>query len=108
MELRVSLFFHYKNTDMITSNEYFDAQVKSLGYDSATGKSSVGVMEEGSYEFGTSTHETMVVIEGKLIAQLPGEEEWKSYKAGDTFEVAANTSFKVKSVGQTSYLCQYK
>jgi uncharacterized protein YaiE (UPF0345 family) len=48
---------------MITSNEYFDAQVKSLGYVSATGKSSVGVMEEGSYEFGTSTHETMVVIE---------------------------------------------
>jgi uncharacterized protein YaiE (UPF0345 family) len=50
----------------------------------------------------------MVVIEGELIAQMPGEEEWKTYKAGDVFEVLANTSFKVKSVGQTSYLCQYK
>jgi uncharacterized protein YaiE (UPF0345 family) len=93
---------------MITSNEYFDARVKSLGYASAIGKSSVGVMEEGTYEFGTATHETMIVIEGELIAQLPGEDAWKSYKAGDAFEVAANTSFKVKSVGQTSYLCQYK
>jgi uncharacterized protein YaiE (UPF0345 family) len=93
---------------MISSNEYFDSKVKSLGYKSATGNSSVGVMEEGEYEFGTSTHETMIVVEGELIAQLPGESEWKSYKAGSSFEVEANTSFKVKSVGQTSYLCQYK
>jgi uncharacterized protein YaiE (UPF0345 family) len=93
---------------MISSNEYFDKNVKSLGYTSATGNSSVGVMEEGEYEFGTSAHETMVVIEGELIAQLPGETEWKSFKAGSSFQVEANTSFKVKSVGQTSYLCQYK
>lgn len=93
---------------MISVNEYFDATVKSLGYESSKGKSSVGVMEEGEYEFGTSTHETMIVIEGELIAQLPGETTWKSYKNGTSFEVAANTSFKVKSVGQTSYLCQYK
>ena len=91
---------------MITSNEYFDAQVKSLGYESTTGKSSVGVMEEGTYEFGTSTHETMIVIEGELIAQLPGEDTWKSYKAGASFEVEANTSFQVKSVGQTGVVTE--
>lgn len=93
---------------MISSNEYFDAQVKSLGYVSAIGKSTIGVMEEGEYEFGTSAAEIMNVIEGELIVQLPNETEWKSYKAGTAFNVAANTSFKVKSVGQTSYLCQYK
>ena len=93
---------------MISVNEYFNATVKSLGYTSAKGKSTIGVMEEGDYEFGTSTHETMTVIEGELIAQLPNEIEWKSQTAGDKFEVAANTKFKVKSVGQTSYLCQYK
>jgi hypothetical protein len=93
---------------MISANEYFNATVKSLGYTSATGKSTVGVMEEGEYQFDTSTHETMIVIEGELIAQLPNEIAWKSYKAGEQFEVEANTKFKVKSVGQTSYLCQYK
>ena len=97
-----------KGKTMISSNEYFDANVKSLGYTSATGKSSVGVMEEGAYEFGTATHETMIVIEGELIALLPGDTEWKSFKAGTSFEVEGNSSFKVKSVGQTSYLCQYK
>ena len=92
---------------MISVNEYFDKKVKSLGYSTSTGKSTVGVMEEGEYEFGTSTHETMIVIEGELVAQLPNETGWKSYKAGDSFEVEANVVFKVKSVGQSSYLCKY-
>ena len=93
---------------MISVNEYFDKKVKSLGYSTSSGKSTVGVMEEGEYEFGTTLHETIIVIEGKLIALLPNESEWKSYKAGSSFEVEANVSFKVKSVGQSSYLCRYK
>ena len=93
---------------MIASNEYFDAKVKSLGYTSAAGNSTIGVMEPGDYEFGTSSHETMRVIEGDLVALLPGSTEWKSFGAGTSFEVDANSSFKVKSIGQTSYLCQYK
>ena len=93
---------------MISANEYFDGKVESLGYTTTIGKSTVGVMEEGEYEFGTTTHETMIVIEGELIALLPGETEWKSFKAGSSFEVAANVKFKVKSVGQSSYLCRYK
>gem|GEM_PF-6531937 len=43
---------------MITTNEYFDAQVKSLGYSTASGNSTIGVMEAGDYEFGTSSHES--------------------------------------------------
>ena len=93
---------------MISANEYFDATVKSLGYTTANGNSTVGVMEEGNYEFGTSSHETMTVIEGELIALLPGENAEQSYKAGESFEVEANSSFKVKAVVQTSYLCVYK
>ena len=50
----------------------------------------------------------MIVIEGELIAQLPNETEWKSFKTGTSFEVAANVVFKVKSVGQSSYLCRYR
>lgn len=98
---------YLKDYIMISSNEYFDGTVKSLGYTSATGKSTIGVMEPGEYEFNTSDKETMNVVEGELIALLPGEEEWKSYKTGTFFKVGANTSFKVKSVGQTAYLCQY-
>lgn len=93
---------------MINVNEYFDGTVKSLGYDSADGKSTIGVIEPGEYEFGTSSHETMVVVEGELVALLPGQSEWKSFKNSESFEVPANSSFKVKATSQTSYLCKYK
>ncbi|MES2808986.1 MAG: pyrimidine/purine nucleoside phosphorylase, partial [Bacteroidota bacterium] len=70
---------------MINVNEYFDGAVKSLAYTSATGKSTIGVIETGEYEFGTSTHETMTVIEGELVALLPGQQEWKAYTNGQAF-----------------------
>lgn len=93
---------------MISINEYFNGTVKSLGYATEEGKSTVGVMEEGEYEFGTSTAEIMIVIEGEISALLPGESDWKNYKAGDKFEVPANAKFKVQSTGQTSYFCKYQ
>lgn len=93
---------------MINVNEYFNGAVKSLAYQSEEGKSTVGVINPGEYEFGTSQHEIMTVIEGELIALLPGSQEWKSFTSGQKFEVPANASFKVKSVGQSAYLCQYR
>ena len=92
---------------MINSNEYFEGTVKSLAYKSQEGDSTVGVMEPGDYQFGTSAHEKMSVIEGQLDVQMPDSAEWVSYKQGESFEVEANSSFKVKSIGQTAYLCQY-
>lgn len=91
---------------MIIVNEYFDGAVKSLAYEN-NGKSTVGVIEAGTYEFGTSTHETMLVIEGEMEALLPGKTAWQTYTAGQKFEVEANTSFKVKTTAQVSYLCKY-
>jgi uncharacterized protein YaiE (UPF0345 family) len=83
---------------MINVNEYFDGAVKSLAYTAANGKSTIGVIESGEYEFGTSTHETMTVIEGELVALLPGAANWEAFTNGQSFEVPANTSFKVKTV----------
>ncbi|MFD0835012.1 pyrimidine/purine nucleoside phosphorylase [Mariniflexile aquimaris] len=93
---------------MITTNEYFNGNVKSLGYVTPNGKSTLGVMNAGDYEFGTSTHETMIVVEGEMTVKLPEASEWVTYKAGEAFEVDANKKFQVKVSAQTSYLCQYK
>jgi len=92
---------------MITVNEYFNGAVKSLGYEN-NGKSTVGVINNGEYEFGTSTHETMIIVEGEMEVLFAGETEWKTYHTGEKFEVEANSSFKVKVAGQVSYLCKYK
>jgi purine/pyrimidine-nucleoside phosphorylase len=93
---------------MITENQYFDGNVKSLGYETAEGKSTVGVINPGEYTFGTAQKEIMHVIEGELIALLPGATDWQSIKPGSNFEVPANSSFKVKASVQTTYLCQYR
>lgn len=92
---------------MINLNEYFDGAVKSLAYENG-GKSTVGVIESGEYEFGTGTPEIMVIIEGELSALLPGNEDWLHFKAGEKFEIGANQSFKIKANRATSYLCKYK
>lgn len=93
---------------MIHVNEYFEGAVKSLAYTANGGESTIGVIESGEYEFGTSSHETMTVIEGELVALLPGAQDWQTFTNGQSFEVEANTSFKVKTSVQSSYLCKYR
>jgi len=92
---------------MIHVNEYFDGSVKSLGYTRVNGKSTIGVMEPGEYTFNTGSRETMVVIEGAMEVLLHGEEIWKTYQDGRSFDVPGDSSFQVKVATQTSYLCRY-
>ncbi|WP_194767267.1 pyrimidine/purine nucleoside phosphorylase [Tamlana sp. I1] len=93
---------------MISSNEYFDSNVKSLGYTTAEGSSTLGVMNPGEYEFATSKHETMRVIEGQMVVKLPEASDWATFNAGEAYEIDANKKFQVKVSSQTSYLCTYK
>ena len=92
---------------MLTQNEYFDGKVKSIGFVASDGKATVGVMEVGEYEFGTSCHETMTVISGSLTVILPGATAETVFHPGETFEVAGGQSFKVKTTEPSSYLCLY-
>ena len=93
---------------MFKVNEYFDGKVKSIAFENADGRATVGVMAPGEYEFGTSTIEYMTVISGALEIQLPGESKWKTYKPFETFVVQKDTKFKVKVAQDSSYRCLYK
>ncbi len=93
---------------MLKNNEYFDGKVKSIGFENAEGVATVGVMEAGEYEFGTSTDEYMTVTSGSMNVLLPDADDWKTFNKGDEFFVAKNKSFKVKSVAPAAYLCIYK
>ncbi|MBE9395830.1 pyrimidine/purine nucleoside phosphorylase [Pontibacterium sp. N1Y112] len=88
-------------------NEYFDGNVKSIGFENSEGRVTAGVMAPGEYEFGTSENELMKVVSGELIVKLPGEEEFNAYPSGTEFKVAANQSFQVKIEQPTAYLCFY-
>ncbi|MDD4309965.1 MAG: pyrimidine/purine nucleoside phosphorylase [Candidatus Cloacimonetes bacterium] len=93
---------------MLQVNEYFAGKVKSIGLENQLGKSTVGVMDIGDYEFGTSTVEYMTVVSGSLNVLLPMTEQWKVYLAGETFVVPANSKFQLKVSEQSAYLCRYE
>lgn len=92
---------------MFEVNEYFDGKVKSIAFQGESLPATVGVLAPGDYEFDTSKHETMTVVSGALTVQLPDETEWKTYKSGDSFEIAANKIFKLKVEQDSAYLCTY-
>lgn len=93
---------------MLETKEYFDGKVKSIGFKTATLPATVGVMEIGEYEFGTSQKETMTVVSGAMTAKLPGASNWKTFNQGDAFIVAANEKFQLKVDVATAYLCTYE
>lgn len=92
---------------MFKVNEYFEGKVKSIGFTTAEGPATVGVMAVGEYAFGTSTVEIMRIVSGVLSVMLPEEREWKSYGPGASFRVEAGVTFKVKADEETAYLCLY-
>ncbi len=92
---------------MFKVNQYFEGKVTSMAFENKEGVSTVGVMDIGEYEFGTSKIEYMTVVSGKLTVKLPGETEWKDFVKGDTFIVQADQKFQLKVEEQTAYQCRY-
>lgn len=88
-------------------NEYFDGNVKSIGFQTETLRATIGVMAPGEYEFGTTQNETMTVVSGALIVRLPGSDEWVRFNTGSSFEVAADQKFQLQVAVNTAYLCTY-
>lgn len=93
---------------MLQVNEYFGGKVKSIALQNHEGTSTVGVMEAGEYEFGTSTIEYMTVTSGNMNVLLPGATTWKNFAKGETFIVEKDKKFKVKMDAQVAYICLYK
>ena len=92
---------------MIEVNEYFDGNVKSLSLKTDTLPATVGVMEPGLYVFNTAEKEKMTVISGCLKIKISENAEELAYKAGESFNVEANSAFDVNVETQTAYLCVY-
>lgn len=93
---------------MLTVNEYFEGNVKSIAFQGSPLAASVGVMAPGEYEFGTNQKETMTVVSGELVVKLPGATEFVPYPAGSSFVVEANQSFNLQVAADTAYLCTYE
>ena len=90
------------------ANVYFDGNVTSRSIIFADGsRKTLGIMLPGDYEFNTSEKEIMEILAGDLDVLLPGATEWRAVKDGETFEVAGNSSFKLRVRRVTDYCCSF-
>ncbi len=64
-------------------------------------------MLAGEYTFGTAAPEKMTVVKGEMAVKRNGESEWVTYKSGESFDVLGDSSFDVKILVTTAYLCEY-
>jgi len=92
---------------MLKVNEYFDGNIKSIAFKTETLPATIGVMVPGDYAFNTDDKEKMTVVSGALTIKLAGENEFTTYKTGESFDIDANSAFDVKVETETAYLCLY-
>jgi len=93
---------------MKKANVYFDGGVTSRTINFPGGEiKTLGIIQPGEYEFNTGKKEIMEMLAGEVEVLLAGSSEWQSYGAGDTFEVPANSSFRIRSGGLADYCCSF-
>ncbi|MCH9645840.1 MAG: pyrimidine/purine nucleoside phosphorylase [Proteobacteria bacterium] len=99
----------FKNVEVVkAANIYFDGKVTSRVVVFADGsKKTLGIMMPGDYEFGTDDNELMEIQAGEMDVLLPGENDWKTFTKGTSFEVPKDSSFKLKVKTVTDYCCSY-
>lgn len=90
------------------ANVYFDGAVVSHAVQFADGSTkTLGVMQVGEYELDTAAAEIMEMLRGPVEVQQAGSDSWTTIQAGESFDVPANSSFKIKVPQVTDYCCSY-
>ena len=93
---------------MFKINSYYEGNVQSIGFETPEGKASVGVMNNGEYEFSTSQKEIMKFTSGQYEVKLPESNAWKKIELNVPFEIEAGKKFMVKITQVASYICLYR
>ena len=85
-------------TAIAKANVYFDGKVVSHTVYMENGdRKTLGLFLPGEYEFGTGDAEIMDLTDGVCQVLLPGSSEWQELKAGETFNIPANSKFGFRS-----------
>ena len=89
-------------------NAYFDGKVTSRTVIFADGsKKTLGVMLPGEYEFNTDAKEIMEIFSGDLDVLISEADGWQAIQGGQSFDVPANSKFKLKIKTLTDYCCSF-
>ncbi|HEY5602816.1 MAG TPA: pyrimidine/purine nucleoside phosphorylase [Gammaproteobacteria bacterium] len=90
------------------ANIYFDGKCIShtVLFPDGTRKT-IGVIFPGQLTFNTGAPEVMEINKGQCRVRLKGESGWKTYKAGQSFNVPGNSMFDIDTVEMLDYVCHF-
>jgi len=99
----------FDNVTAITkANVYFDGKVVSHTVILAGGvRKSVGVILPSTLTFNTDAPERMEIIAGSCRYKLAGAADWKTVKAGESFDVPGKSSFQIEQSEPLHYVCHF-
>lgn len=91
------------------ANVYFEGKVVSHTLHFPDGsKKTLGLIYPGAFRFETGAPERMEITSGSCRVKLPGESEFRSYSAGESFEVPAKSAFEIAvDRGLAEYICSF-
>ena len=100
---------HIANVTLTTqANVYFDGKCVSHGFQQADGRrASVGVILPATLTFNTGAAEIMECVAGACEYRLAGTDAWVASKAGESFNVPANSSFDIRVTEAYHYICHF-
>ena len=91
------------------ANVFFDGKCvsHSVLFPDGTRKT-VGVIMPGSQlTFNVDAPELMEITAGTCEVKIAGESAFKTYTAGTSFKVAANSSFEIHAKDEVNYVCSF-
>ncbi len=88
------------------ANVYFDGKVTSrtVLFPDGTRKT-LGIMLPGSTSSAPTRREVMEVLAGEMKVLLPGDDDWQTFKAGESFDGAGHASFQLEIDCVADYCC---
>lgn len=91
------------------ANVYFDGKCISHTVTLADGsRKSVGVILPATLTFKTGAPEIMEGVAGRCSVRLPGDDQWRSFGAGEKYAVPGNASFDIRVEGEPyHYICHF-
>ena len=98
-----------KSVDVKTLvNIYYGGKVQSRTIRYIDGKvQTLGVYLQGDFEFHSDCAEKVLITAGCAEVFFPADKNWRQIKSGETYDVPADTVFKVRCSEITEYICDF-
>lgn len=90
------------------ANIYFDGKCVSHSVLLADGsRKTVGVIFPSCLTFNTGEPERVEINAGQCRIRLAGSDVWRSYGAGESFNVPGASSFEIETLETLDYVCHF-